>query len=50
MAHDIRIVTEGELRASVDLDLDTVEVIEQAFAKLSEGGVVMPPVMSMDLA
>lgn len=50
MAHDIRIVTEAELRGAVDLDLETVHVIEQAFAKLSEGGVVMPPVMSMDLA
>lgn len=50
MAHDIRIVTEAELRAAVDLDLDTVEVIEAAFAALSQGGVVMPPVMSMDLA
>lgn len=50
MAHDIRIVTEAELRAEVDLDLHTVDVIEEAFVKLSEGGVVMPPVMSMDLA
>jgi len=50
MAHDIRIVTEAELRGAVDLDLETVRVIEQAFGALSDGGVVMPPVMSMDLA
>ncbi|SEN14870.1 ornithine cyclodeaminase [Roseovarius tolerans] len=50
MAHDIRIVTEAELRAAVTLDLDSVKVIEQAFGALSDGGVVMPPVMSMDLA
>jgi len=50
MAHDIRIVTEAELRAAVALDRDTVKVIEQAFGALSDGGVVMPPVMSMDLA
>lgn len=50
MAHDIRIVTEAELRGAVALDLGTVEVIEQAFGALSEGGVVMPPVMSMELA
>jgi len=50
MAHDIRIVTEAELRAAVGLDLDTVGVIEEAFGALSDGGVVMPPVMSMDLA
>ncbi|MBW4973234.1 cyclodeaminase [Roseovarius mucosus] len=50
MAHDIRIVTETELRRAITLDLETVKVIEQAFAALSDGGVVMPPVMSMDLA
>jgi ornithine cyclodeaminase len=50
MAHDIRIVTEAELRAAVGLDLDTVKVVEQAFGALSDGGVVMPPVMSMELA
>ncbi len=50
MAHDIRIVTEAELRGAVALDRETVQVIEQAFGALSDGGVVMPPVMSMDLA
>src|SRR6056297_304773 len=50
MAHDIRIVTEAELRKAVALDRDTVKVIEEAFGALSDGGVVMPPVMSMDLA
>jgi ornithine cyclodeaminase len=50
MPHDIRIVTEAELRAAVTLDLPLVDVIECAFAALAEGGVVMPPVLSMDLA
>ncbi|MDZ7711207.1 MAG: cyclodeaminase [Roseovarius sp.] len=50
MPHDIRIVTEAELRRAVALDRDTVRVIEQAFGALSDGGVVMPPVMSMELA
>ncbi|SEK79744.1 ornithine cyclodeaminase [Roseovarius azorensis] len=50
MAHDIRIVTEAELRAVVGLDRDTVGVIERAFGALSDGGVVMPPVLSMELA
>ncbi len=50
MAHDIRIATEDELRRAVRLDLETVEVIGAAFAALAGGGVVMPPVMSMDLA
>ena len=49
MAHDIRIVTEAELRAAVALDLTAVEVVERAFAALAAGGVVMPPILSMDL-
>ncbi|WP_071673495.1 cyclodeaminase [Nioella nitratireducens] len=50
MAHDIRIVTESELRGAVALDLTTVDVIERAFAALASGSVVMPPILSMDLA
>ncbi len=50
MPHDIRILTEAELRAAVTLDLQTVDVIEAAFAALARGGVVMPPVLSMELA
>ncbi|WP_299362737.1 cyclodeaminase [uncultured Paracoccus sp.] len=49
MPHDIRIVTEAELREIVTLDLALVDVVERAFAALSGGGVVMPPVLSMDL-
>jgi len=50
MAHDIRIVTEAELREVVALDLTTVDVIERAFAALASGKVVMPPILSMELA
>ncbi|WP_413873031.1 cyclodeaminase [Albidovulum sp.] len=49
MAHDIQIVTEAQLRAMVALDLTVVDVIERAFAALAKGGVVMPPILSMDL-
>ncbi len=49
MAHDIRIVTEAELRQAVGLNAKTVDVVEHAFRALAEGGVVMPPIMSMDL-
>lgn len=49
MAHEIQIVTEAELRRLVQLDLTTVDVIEAAFAALAKGGVVMPPILSMDL-
>lgn len=50
MAHDIRIVTEAELRAALSLDIDLVDVIEKAFVALAGGDVVMPPILSMDLA
>jgi ectoine utilization protein EutC len=49
MPHDIRIVTEAELREAVTLDLALVDVIESAFVALAQDGVVMPPVLSMDL-
>ncbi len=50
MAHDIQIVTESELRGVADLDLALVDVIERAFVALAKGDVVMPPVLSMELA
>lgn len=49
MPRDIQIVTESELRELITLDLVLIEVVERAFRALAEGGVVMPPVMSMDL-
>ncbi|WP_375688124.1 cyclodeaminase [Pseudooceanicola sp. LIPI14-2-Ac024] len=49
MAHDIRVVTEAELRRVIALDAGLVDVIERAFAALSGPGVVMPPVLSMAL-
>ncbi|MBY6199766.1 cyclodeaminase [Maritalea mobilis] len=45
----VRIVTEAELRGAVPLDLAAIDVVEHAFAALAGDGVVMPPVMSMDL-
>lgn len=50
MAHDIQIVTEAELRRLVSLDLSTVDVIERAFLALAHGRVVMPPILSMEMA
>ncbi len=50
MAHEVRIVTEAELRAAVPLDLAAIDAVEAAFAALAGAGVVMPPVLSMDLA
>ena len=49
MTHDIRIVTEQELRQCIKLDLETVSVVERAFEALASGTVIMPPIMSMDI-
>lgn len=44
-----RIVSEAELRARIALSPKLNDVISDGFARLSEGGVVMPPVLSMAL-
>ncbi len=49
MTHDMKILTETELRQVVHLDLAAVDCIEKAFGLLSTGEVVMPPVLSMAL-
>jgi len=49
MAHEIKLVTETELRQTVHLDAEAIDCIEDAFAKLATGKVVMPPVLSMTL-
>ena len=46
----IKILTEADLRRAVPLDLDAVACVESAFAALARGGVVMPPILSMDIA
>ena len=47
MAHDVRILTEADLRGLVKLDLDAIDTIERAFAALASGTVIMPPILSM---
>lgn len=49
MARDVRVLTEADLRAVVKLDLTAIDVVEQAFAALARGGVVMPPILSMEI-
>jgi ectoine utilization protein EutC len=44
---EIAVLTEADLRATVALDGDAVSIVEQAFAALAGGGVVMPPILSM---
>lgn len=49
MTHEMRILTETELRRVIHLDLSAIDCIEKAFGLLSSGKVVMPPVLSMVL-
>ena len=46
---EILILTETDLKGCVKLDAGAIDIVENAFAKLAEGGVVMPPVMRMDM-
>lgn len=46
---DILILTEEQLRQRLHLDAGAIAVIEDAFAALARGGVVMPPVLSMHM-
>jgi ectoine utilization protein EutC len=46
----VRILTETDLRRVVDLDLGVVDAIEGGFGALAGGGVVMPPILSMEIA
>ena len=47
MPREIKVLTEADLRRVVHLDLSVVGVVEQAFAALASGKVVMPPILSM---
>ncbi len=50
MPRDIHVLTEVDLRGIVSLDLAAVDSVERAFVALAEGGVVMPPILSMEIA
>ena len=50
MPHEIRILTEAQLREIVTLDGEMLDVIEAGFSALAGGDVVMPPVLSMAIA
>lgn len=45
----ITVLTEAALRSSVGIDADALEAVAGAFAALGRGGVVMPPVLRLDL-
>ncbi|MDP5306106.1 cyclodeaminase [Paracoccus spongiarum] len=46
---EIRVLTEDQLRGAIHLDAALIAVIEDAFATLARGGVVMPQVLSMHM-
>ena len=46
----IRILSETDLRAAVQLDLEAVACVEDAFRALAGGEVVMPPILSLAIA
>lgn len=46
----ITILTEADLRARVPLDADAVDCVEAAFEALATRDVVMPPILSMQIA
>lgn len=50
MSHEVTILTEADLRRLVRLDLPAIAVVERAFAALATGSVVMPPILSMEIA
>ena len=45
---DILILNEAELRKAVHLNIDAIDVVDEAFRALAGGDVVMPPVLSMN--
>lgn len=46
----VTIVIEPEIRRVIGLDLAVVDCVEAAFRRLAEGGVVMPPILRLDIA
>ncbi|MGH6899889.1 MAG: cyclodeaminase [Geminicoccaceae bacterium] len=46
----LTILTEDELKACLELDDEVIDAIADAFTALAAGGVVMPPVLHMDLS
>jgi ectoine utilization protein EutC len=45
----VRILSEADLRRAVPLDLAAIDAVEAGFRALGEGGVVMPPILSMEI-
>lgn len=43
------VLTETDLRACLSLDREAIEVVEEGFSRLAQGGVDMPPIMRVDI-
>jgi ornithine cyclodeaminase len=43
------VLTEADLRRSVPLDREAVSCVERGFAALAGGGVIMPPILRLDI-
>lgn len=43
------VLTEAELRQCITLDHEVISAIEAAFSQLAHGGVVMPPILRLDI-
>lgn len=48
-APTVTIVSETELRRVISLDTAVIDCIEDAFKRLAEGGVIMPPILRLDI-
>ena len=48
-APTVTIVSETELRRVITLDVAVIDCIEDAFERLARGGVVMPPILRLDI-
>ncbi len=46
----IRILTEADLRKVIDLDMDAIICVENAFLALATKDVRMPPILRLDIA
>ena len=49
MPGEVLVATEAELRRLVPLEAAAIDIVQAAFVALSDGGAIMPPVLSMEL-
>ncbi len=50
MGMNVRVLDQATLRAKVGISREAPSVVETALAALGRGGVIMPPVLRMDLS